>query len=103
MPIRFLLTLVIGSAALPSAMSEEVSKNLRLTLPTEMYAVVGVELSVYFDNVVLTEANAGLTAEAAENMENAVIDAVQATIRRTHPQLATVANPHAWPPRALHR
>ena len=55
MPIRFLLTLVIGSAALPSAMSEEVSKNLRLTLPTEMYAVVGVELSVYFDNVVLTE------------------------------------------------
>jgi len=55
------------------------------------------------DNVVLTEANAGLTAEAAENMENAVIDAVQATIRRTHPQLATVANPHAWPPRALHR
>ena len=29
--------------------------DIRLTLPAEMYAVVGVEMNVYFDNVVLTQ------------------------------------------------
>lgn len=52
-------------------------------------------------NVVLTEANAGLTDIAARNMADAVADAVRATLARTPPAVATVANPAAWPPRPL--
>ena len=52
-------------------------------------------------NVVLTEANAGLTDIAARNMADAVADAVRATLERTPPAVATVANPDAWPPRPL--
>ena len=52
-------------------------------------------------NVVLTEANAGLTDIAARNMAGAVADAVRATLDRTPPAVATVANPDAWPPRPL--
>ncbi len=52
-------------------------------------------------NVVLTEANAGLTDIAARNMADAVADAVRAALERTPPAVATVANPDAWPPRPL--
>ena len=52
-------------------------------------------------NVVLTEANAGLTDVAARNMADAVADAVRATLEGTQPAVATVANPDAWPPRLL--
>ena len=52
-------------------------------------------------NVVLTEASAGLTDIAARNMADAVADAVRATLERTSPAVATVANPDAWPPRPL--
>ena len=52
-------------------------------------------------NVVLTEANAGLTDIAARNMANAVADAVRATLQRTRPSVATIVNPDAWPPRPL--
>jgi D-3-phosphoglycerate dehydrogenase len=50
-------------------------------------------------NVVLTEANAGLTDIAARNMADAVADAVRATLQGTPPTVATIANPQAWPPR----
>ena len=53
------------------------------------------------DNVVLTEANAGLSDIAAENMAEAVLEAVRSTLDRTRPRLATVANPAAWPPRPI--
>ena len=53
------------------------------------------------DNVVLTEANAGLTDIAADNMADAVLEAVRSTLDGTMPQLATVANPAAWPPRPV--
>lgn len=52
-------------------------------------------------NVVLTEANAGLTDVAARNMADAVADAVRATLQRTRPEVAIIANPDAWPPRPL--
>ena len=52
-------------------------------------------------NVVLTEANAGLTDIAARNMANAVADAVRATLQGTRPSVATIVNPDAWPPRPL--
>ena len=52
-------------------------------------------------NVVLTEANAGLTDIAARNMADAVADGVRATLQRTGPEVAVVANPDAWPPRPL--
>ena len=52
-------------------------------------------------NVVLTEANAGLSDTAAVSMADAVLDAVRSTLTRTRPRLATVANPAAWPPRPL--
>ena len=50
-------------------------------------------------NVVLTEANAGLTDIAARNMADAVADAVRAVLQRTRPTVATIVNPDAWPPR----
>lgn len=52
-------------------------------------------------NVVLTEANAGLTDVAARNMADAVADGVRATLQQTPPAVATVVNPDAWPPRPL--
>ncbi len=50
-------------------------------------------------NVVLTEANAGLTDIAARNMADAVADAVRATLQGTRPAVATIVDPDAWPPR----
>lgn len=48
-----LLTLLPGTASFATA--ADPSANLRLTLPTEFYAVAGQQMSVYFDNVILTE------------------------------------------------
>ncbi len=48
-----LLTLLPGTASFATA--ADPSANLRLTLPTEFYSVAGQQMSVYFDNVVLTE------------------------------------------------
>jgi len=46
--LTLLPTVVCSAEAAPAT-------DLRLTLPAEFYAVVGQEMSVYFDNVVLTE------------------------------------------------
>ena len=35
--------------------AKNISGPLRLTLPDEFYAVVGSEMSIYYDNIVLTE------------------------------------------------
>lgn len=43
------------AAVPPPAVAAEPSADLRLSLPTDFYAVVGSEMSLYFDNVVLTE------------------------------------------------
>jgi len=57
MPNRLLQPLFVAVAVLLSVASAVVADEhpLRLTLPAEMYAVVGVDMNVYFDNVVLTE------------------------------------------------
>jgi hypothetical protein len=54
---RLIQPLLVAVAVLLSAASAVVADEhpLRLTLPAEMYAVVGVDMNVYFDNVVLTE------------------------------------------------
>ncbi|WP_298861769.1 SGNH/GDSL hydrolase family protein [uncultured Gimesia sp.] len=48
--ISFLLLL----SALPAAAAEK-AKSLQLTLPPTFYAVPGVEMNIYYDNIVLTE------------------------------------------------
>lgn len=57
MPNRILQPLLVTFAVLICAPSIDAADehSLRLTLPAEMYAVVGVDMNVYFDNVVLTE------------------------------------------------
>lgn len=52
--IVVLLTLLSGFNH--PATAADAPDSLRLTLPVEFYAVAGQEMSVYFDNVVLTEA-----------------------------------------------
>jgi len=47
------LILVLWSAA--AAAEVKTVGSLRLLLPTECYAVVGVPMSIYYDNIVLTE------------------------------------------------
>jgi lysophospholipase L1-like esterase len=52
--LLFLMSFAVASESGLQAADEKVP-DLRLTLPAEMYAVVGVEMNVYFDNVVLTQ------------------------------------------------
>ena len=51
--IVVLLTLLSG--VIRPATAADAPDGLRLTLPTEFYAVAGQEMTVYFDNLVLTE------------------------------------------------
>lgn len=51
---RIFLVLSIYVAVSSTATAQTASDLLRLTLPSRIYAVVDVEMSLYFDNVVLT-------------------------------------------------
>lgn len=53
--IRLLLVAPVLFAGSQWAGAEDQADGLRLTLPKEFYAVAGIEMSVYFDNVVLTQ------------------------------------------------
>ena len=54
--VCFTLLLLGGLlAAQASLAAEGRGQSLRLTMPPELYAVPGVPMSVYFDNLVLTE------------------------------------------------
>lgn len=55
MLIRFLIVSQILLAGSQWSRAEDQTDNLRLTLPKEFYAVVDLPMSIYFDNVVLTE------------------------------------------------
>ncbi len=53
---RLRLTILCCVALAPqTCLAAKRAEPLRLTLPAEFYAVVGVETSVYFDNLVLTQ------------------------------------------------
>lgn len=43
------------SLLLPRVCTAQTNEQLQLTLPSEFYAVPGVEMSLYFDNIVLTK------------------------------------------------
>jgi lysophospholipase L1-like esterase len=47
--------LLVGILAVATCYADTDRGPLRLTLPSEFFAVVGVEMSIYHDNVVLTE------------------------------------------------
>jgi lysophospholipase L1-like esterase len=55
MMVRLLFASMTLVAFAQQSRAENQPGKLRLTLPSEMYAVVGTEMSFYFDNIVLTE------------------------------------------------
>ncbi len=52
---RFVVLIAVVLLPVVLAGKRASADELRLTLPAEFYSVVGVETSVYFDNIVLTE------------------------------------------------
>jgi hypothetical protein len=51
-----LLTVTFGASGMEGLANEDQqARSLQLTLPSVCYAVVGVPMSIYYDNIVLTD------------------------------------------------
>ncbi len=52
---RLLILITLAATTVAAARAEERSNPLRLTLPTNLFAVAGTRTSIYFDNVILSK------------------------------------------------
>src|SRR5690606_17914978 len=67
---RMAIVVVSGILILPATSFGQSDASLQLTLPSQFYAVPGVETSIYFDNIVLTKTPEDYRFEVACDIGN---------------------------------